>query len=195
MGLQNTNLLRKQELKYGSLAVPWGKALRPAITPLTASQVNYSIRSPFGLLLIRHYLTAYYTPYTNAAGEVIYFDSQLLTDRPHTLEIRVTAAADTYPFILDVISCSLGYGGAKNNTMTTSQSPTSTKTIIGGVIGGVCAVGIIAVLLVFAYRSPNRRARDNQDSDVANPHVAEVLPSECLYRFHHPSQRERREFT
>ena len=64
-----------------------------------------------------------------------------------------------------------------------SHSPTSTKlvgTIVGGAIGGICAIGIIAILLVFVYRSQNRRARDNQDGDFVNPSMAEILASECL---------------
>ena len=193
-------LRRKQEFECGSLAVSCrGKTIRSVNTPLTATQVNYSTRSPLGLPLIRHYLTAYYLPYTDPAGNIIYFESHLLTDGTHTLEIKVADAGDAYPFVLDEIACLIGYGGANNNiTIGSPSTPTTAKpvgTIVGGVIGGIGVIGIIVILLVFVYCSPNRRARNNQDGDVVNPRVAETLASECLYRIRYLSQRERRELT
>ena len=114
----------------------------------------------------------------------------------------MTTANDTHPFVLDEITSYLSAGGNINATIA-SPSPTSTVpatakpvgTIVGGVIGGIGVIGIIAILLVFVYRSPNRRTRNSQDGDVVNPRVAETLASECPYRFHHSSQRECREFT
>ena len=138
---------------------------------------------PLGLPLTQNCITAYAEPYSDfTLRRAVYFESLSLTDRSHTLFILVAAANDTHPFVLDEI---VSYLSTDANINTTTGLPVGT--IVGGVIGGICAIGIIAVLLVFAYRSPNRRARNNQDDDVVNPRVAETLASECLYRFHHSS--------
>lgn len=129
------------------------------------------------------------------SGVIVYYQAPKLPDRTHTIDITVTVANDITLFALDQIT--IVPTGAYNITMTpstssTSKQPTTVGAIVGGVVGGIAIIGIIAILVILVYYILNRTPV-RQDNEAEKPRVSEILATECLYN--HLSHRECLEFT
>src|SRR5258708_5396545 len=101
------------------------------------------------------------TPYYYST-QLIYFATPKLQDGTHTINITVTGANNTNPYILDYITITPTPGGSSSGVMTTTMAPSSTSiapivttqsipvgAIVGGVVGGIAGIAILVIAVYY----------------------------------------------
>lgn len=125
-------------------------------------------------------------PFFNAGEALIYFQTDLLQDGPHTVNLTVTAANQTNLFIVDYYA-SYFIAGTHSSSSSTSTGPPSRPSdhvgaIAGSVVGGLTAIAILITGLLYFLK---RRSRGDQDDYFEAPNpvyvVSDSYPIEPFY--------------
>jgi hypothetical protein len=126
-------------------------------------------------------------PWFDTNGAVVYFQTPVLAGGTHMIQINVTVANATNPFIIDqfLVSPTVGASNSGVQTSRTTPSPTvpihitehttPVGAIVGGVVGGV---GGIALLLLAAWFFFFRKKRGGQAYYFDKPRTEDMLAAE-----------------
>ena len=126
------------------------------------------------------------TPYHDPSG-FIYFRTPVLATRPHEINITVTMANETNPFIIDFfyVNVTSDAGGGSSgdttrsvpsSTMTSSSvSSTPVGAIAGGIVGGIAGIAILAIAVWYFLR---RRSRGGQADCFEKPTPGDIVSGE-----------------
>ena len=149
---------------------------------------------------MRFYITAgSQKPYIHTSGgdnlNVIYFQTPGLKDGNHQIDITVTTANRTNPYIVDCFlitpTADESRSGVDMSYSTPSSTPTSSNlpivttqstpvgAIVGGVVGGIAGIIILVVALWYFLR--RRKSHGTQPYYFENPGPRDMLADECLY--------------
>lgn len=114
-------------------------------------------------------------PYFNSYGEIVYFRTESLPDGPHKVNLTVTTANQTNPFIVD------SYVFTFSSNTSSSPSPKATHpghvgAIVGGVVGGLAAIAILVASLLCFMRK-RRGPRGDQNNDFERPSPVYAAPN------------------
>jgi len=131
-------------------------------------------------------------------NKIIYFQSTRLADGEHKVDIKVTTANETNPFILDYFrivpsienSSSMPSSTSSLETSHSTPSPTSTSSalpdvslrsipvgaMVGGVVGGIAGIVILVLALLWCFL--RKRPRGGQAYYFEKPSPADILAGE-----------------
>ena len=126
--------------------------------------------------------------------QVVYFETPKLADGTHKIDITVSVANETNPFIIDYFLITPSTSGSVSGVETSRSMPTSTSTsssvpivtthdtpvgtIVGGVVGGVAGIALLVVALLYFLK---KRSRGGQAYYFEKPSPADILATEGLY--------------
>lgn len=112
----------------------------------------------------------------------------MLADGTHKIDINVTVANNTNPYIIDFFLISPTAGGSNSGVQTSRSTPTPTVpihvtqgsttpvgAIVGGVVGGIAG---IALLLLAAWYFLFRKKRGGQAYYFDKPRPEDMLAAE-----------------
>jgi len=142
------------------------------------------------------------TPWVDSNNAIVYFQTPKLADGTHEIDIIVTAANSTNLYILDffLVTPNVGSSGSGVGTSRSVPSPASTSLptstsstlpitttsstpvgpIVGGVVGGIAAIAILAIVAWYFLR---KRSRGGQAYYFDKPTPADILAGEGLCTF------------
>jgi len=130
-------------------------------------------------------------PVTNSTqNKFIYFQTTGLADGDHKVDIKVTTANETNPFILDYFRIVPSVETPRSTPSPTSgggTSPTSALpivptqsfpvgAIVGGVVGGIAGIVILVLALLWCFL--RKRSRGGQAYYFEKPTPADILAGE-----------------
>jgi hypothetical protein len=129
--------------------------------------------------------------YDAVSGEVVYFQTPVLADGTHKIEINVTTANSTNLFILDAFLITPSTGGDHSGVSTSRGVPAPSSTsssipivtskstpvgaIVGGVVGGIAGIAILALALWYFLR---KRTSSGQAYYFDKPTPGDLLAGE-----------------
>lgn len=168
--------------------------------PLTQSTVLPVSHPPVALLdkaLTRPHIAAGSQQPWLDGEQVVYFQTPKLADGTHEVDITVSVANGTNPFIIDYFLITPSAGSSVSGVETSRSMPTATSTsssapivtthdtpvgtIIGGVVGGVAGIAILVLALLYFLK---KRSRGGQAYYFDKPSPADILATEGLYTSH-----------
>jgi len=129
-------------------------------------------------------------PWIDTTGAVVYFQTPKLADADHKIDINVTSANSTDQFILDFFLITPSTGGVHSGIETSRSAPAPSSTsgivtteeeetpvgaIVGGVVGGIAGIAILAILAWYFLR---KRSRGGRAYYFDNPAPADMLEGE-----------------
>jgi len=129
--------------------------------------------------------------------QVVYFQTPKLADGTHRIDITVSVANGSNPFIIDYFLTTPSTGSSVSGVSTSRSIPTSTSTsssvpivtthdtpvgtIVGGVVGGVAGIAILVLAVLYFLK---KRSRGGQAYYFDKPSPADILATEGLYTSH-----------
>ena len=166
--------------------------IQPQITKSTVLLVSHSPRPLFDKAPTHFRVAAgSQTPWLDSSGAVVYFQTPKLADGTHKIDITVSVANLTNPYIIDffLIAPTAGASNSGVQTSRTAPSPTvpisvthpSTTpvgAIVGGVVGGIAAIALLLFALWFFVW---RKKRGGQAYYFDKPKPADMLAAEGQY--------------
>lgn len=111
---------------------------------------------------------------------VIYFETAVLANKTHTIDVNVTGTSIKNPYIIDYFLYLPLPGAADSGVETTRMAPSPTMTpvsttitqstpiggIVGGIVGGIAGIAILLfVAYYFLIRRPCDHRVDRLDAD------------------------------
>lgn len=146
-------------------------------------------------------------PGPDSQDRVLYFQTVELLDRTHRIDIKVTTANETNPFIVDYFRITPSTGGSHSSVETSHSTPSSTSgvqsslsaasptptssglpivttrsapvgVIVGGVVGGIA--GVVILVLAILWYFLGKRSRSGQAYYFKRPTTGDILAGEGL---------------
>jgi len=126
-------------------------------------------------------------PWFDSTGAVVYFQTPVLADGTHKIDINVTVTNNTNPYIIDFFLISPVAGASNSGVATSRSTPSPTVpikitehstpvgAIVGGVVGGVAG---IALLVLAAWYFLFRKKRGGQAYYFDKPKPEDMLAAE-----------------
>ena len=177
--------------------------------------VKYSTETPLSQSLTCHFITAgSQMPYldNNTNFSLVYFQTTVLVDKIHTIDVNVTGTNISNPYIIDYFLYIPPPGAANSGVETTRMAPSPTITLvpttisqstpIGGIVGGIVGgIAGTAILLFIAYYFLIRRPCDPRaecpdkagaDDFPAGNGLSKFQDLKTMHRSHANSRRSHR---
>ena len=111
---------------------------------------------------------------------VVYFETTVLANRTHTIDVNVTVTNVKNPYIIDYFLYLPLPGVTDSGVETTRMAPSSTSTpvsttitqsmpiggIVGGIVGGIAGIAVLSfVAYYFLVRRPRDHRAERPDAD------------------------------
>lgn len=159
--------------------------------------VNHPAGMPLSQILTQFRITAgSQKPWLDTDGSVVYFETPVLADGSHRIDIAVATANWTNQFILDCFLVTPSAGGSISGVETSRSAPSSTSSssglpivttqaapvgaIVGGVVGGIAGIAILVFAVWYFMR---KKSRGGQAYYFDRPSPADILAGEGLHTF------------
>ena len=132
-------------------------------------------------------------PFRDSSQRIIYFQSLSLEYGTHTVNLTVTTASPSNPFIIDWYSFSFPadeptsgvHTPTSTSTSATVTHPTRVSTIVGSVVGGLTGLAVLTIALYYFLK---KRSRGEQAYDLEKPNLVDGMVSECACFIEYPTR-------